>query len=45
MPKPTFSCVFYDGQDLPYPDGHSDVVFSFNVFEHLPELKTTLSAV
>jgi SAM-dependent methyltransferase len=35
----------YEGKALPFPDDYFDVVFSSNVLEHIPDLRTTLSEV
>lgn len=40
-----FPVRIYDGRVLPFPDDHFDVVFSSNVLEHIPDLRTTLSEV
>lgn len=40
--------VFYDGQNIPFPDGHLDSIFSSEVFEHifnLPEILRELNRV
>jgi len=37
--------VFYDGQTLPFPDGHFDGVVSFEVFEHVFNLPAILAEI
>lgn len=40
-----FPVRIYEGKTLPFPDEYFDVVFSSNVLEHIPGLKTTFSEV
>jgi len=40
-----FPVRIYGGKDLPFPDDYFDVVFSSNVLEHIPDLRTTLSEI
>lgn len=40
-----FPVRIYMGKVLPFPDDYFDVVFSSNVLEHIPDLKTTFSEV
>ncbi len=37
--------LFYDGRTLPFPDEEFDVVYSFQVFEHLQDIKATFSEI
>ena len=36
---------FYDGLYLPFPDNHFDVVYSFQVFEHIQSIPTTFAEI
>src|ERR1051325_5797926 len=40
-PRPRFQQM--DATKMPFPDGSFDFIFSFNVFEHLPEPATVLA--
>src|SRR5438874_9484175 len=40
--KRVFGVTTYDGQNLPFPDAHFDVVMSSNVLEHVQNLPATL---
>lgn len=40
-----FPVRIYEGKALLFPDDYFDVVFSSNVLEHIPDLRTTLSEV